>query len=102
MAGIMIERSDGPAGGRYSSRHDGRESEMTYTRTCRDKQELMVIDHTLVPEELAGRGVGLALMRRAVEDARAEGLKILPVCSFARVMLARHDDLRDVIADGSV
>jgi len=48
------------------------------------------IQHTVVPRELEGQGIGSALVRAAVEYAEAEGLRIVPTCSFAREWLARH------------
>ena len=48
------------------------------------------IQHTVVPRELEGQGIGSALVQAAVEHARAEGLRIVPTCSFAREWLAKH------------
>jgi hypothetical protein len=96
---IPISREGGGARGRYVAVVDGLESEMTYTRSKRGKIDLMIVDHTGVPKALAGRGVGLALVARAVEDARAEGFRLVPHCSFVRVMLQRHKEWQDVLAD---
>jgi uncharacterized protein len=97
MAGISIRREETESGGRYIARLDGVVSEMTFTRARRKGQDLMIIDHTGVPSALSGRGVGLALVARAVEDARVEKFRIVPHCSFVRVMLQRHKDWRDVL-----
>jgi hypothetical protein len=51
-----------------------------------------------VPEALRGRSVGAALVARAVGDARAEGLRIVPQCSFAAAQFDRHPDWQDVLA----
>ncbi len=98
MAGITIRREERAAGGRYVAIVDRLESEMTFVRSKRDGKNLMVLDHTGVPSALAGRGVGLALLARAVEDARAGKLRIVPSCSFARVMFQRHKEWQDVLA----
>lgn len=90
-----IHREEGPRGGRYIATIDGHEAELTYSRT---KENLLVVDHTGVPSVLGGRGVGQALVERAVMDARAEGTKLLPVCSFVRVQLQRHPEWQDVLA----
>jgi predicted GNAT family acetyltransferase len=95
---IPITR-EGGADGRYVAIVDGLESEMTFRRAKRGKADLMIVDHTGVPKALAGRGVGLALIGRAVEDARADGFRLVPHCSFVRVMLQRHKDWQDVLAD---
>ena len=98
MAGITVKREETETGGRYVAIVDGFESEMTFTRAKRGGQSLMIVDHTGVPSALAGRGVGLALLARAVEDARAEKFRIVPHCSFVRVMLQRHKEWQDVLA----
>ena len=89
-----ISREEGETKGRYSAIVDGHESEMTYSRAG---TSLIIIDHTDVPDALRGRGVGEALVRRAVEDARAEGKRILPLCPFAKAQIARHPEWQDVL-----
>ncbi len=67
---------------------------MTYSRLGAAS---IIIDHTEVPEALKGRGAGRALVQRGVEDARAEGRKIVPLCPFAKAQIARHPDWQDVL-----
>ncbi|MBI1362223.1 MAG: N-acetyltransferase [Alphaproteobacteria bacterium] len=100
-ADIGISREGDARGGRYVSVVDGHRSEMTFVWARRAGVKLMIVGHTGVPKALSGRGVGLALVARAVEDARAEGFRIVPHCSFVRVMLQRHKDWQDVAADAS-
>ena len=50
----------------------------------------IVFTHTEVPEAAEGHGVGDALVRFAVEDARARGLEIVPLCPFVAAWLRRH------------
>ena len=92
---LTIDRHDTADGGRYRATVQGAEAEMTYARAGRGR---IVIDHTFVPEALRGRSVGAALVARAVGDARAEGLRIVPQCSFAAAQFDRHPDWRDVLA----
>ena len=47
----------------------------------------LVLLHTGVPETHEGRGHGSALVQAAVDHARAEGLEVVPLCSFARAYL---------------
>ncbi|HEY9038989.1 MAG TPA: GNAT family N-acetyltransferase [Roseovarius sp.] len=89
---ITLEETDSK--GRYSTRVDGHEAEMTYSRAG---AATIIIDHTDVPDALRGRGVGVALVRRGVEDARAKGLKIIPLCPFAKAQIARHPEWQDVL-----
>ncbi|AUM73983.1 GNAT family N-acetyltransferase [Paracoccus jeotgali] len=89
---ITLEETD--AKGRYRAIVDGHEAEMTYSRAG---ATTIIIDHTGVPNELRGRGVGQALVRRGVEDARAKGLKIIPLCPFAKAQIERHPEWQDVL-----
>lgn len=58
----------------------------------------MVIDHTGVSTALRGQGVGQQLVDAAVAHARKEGMKIQPLCSFARGVLDGSGSYSDVLA----
>jgi predicted GNAT family acetyltransferase len=74
---------------------DGAEAEMTYTRAG---DGLIIIDHTGVPAAMRGMSVGQGMVRRAVEDARAENRRIVPLCPFAKAQIARHPEWQDVLS----
>ena len=93
---VKIEREEGSTKGRYFIRLDGHEAEMTYSRAG---EKTIIIDHTGVPDELGGRGIGGKLVRRGVEDARKEGKKIIPLCPFAKAYIEKHPELQDVLKD---
>lgn len=81
--------------GRYVIRGPGgEEAEMTFSKVG-DKQ--IIIDHTGVPDAFRGQGVGLLLVTRAVEDARAAGKTIIPLCPFASAQFRRHPEWADLI-----
>ena len=82
-------------GGRWTVVVDGHESVMTYSRAS---PTLIIIDHTAVHEALRGRGVGAVLVQRAVEDARREGFRIIPLCPFAKAQFERHVEWADVLS----
>lgn len=92
---LHIDHEEGPTKGRYVVRLNGAEAEMTYSRAG---EALIIIDHTGVPDAMRGRSVGQAMVRRAVEDARAQGRKILPLCPFAKAQIARHTEWQDVLS----
>lgn len=90
-----IELEETGSKGRYVLRGpDGAEAEMTFTRVG---QHQLIIDHTGVPDAFRGQGAGLRLVTRAVEDARAAGLKIIPLCPFAAAQFRRHPEWADVL-----
>lgn len=89
-----IEREETASKGRYVVRIDGAEAEVSYSRAG---DSLIIIDHTEVPDTLRGQGVGQALVRRSVEDAREQGHAILPLCPFATAQFERHPEWQDVV-----
>ncbi|MAB10146.1 GNAT family N-acetyltransferase [Hyphomonas sp.] len=95
MESFDIRKEDGETGGRYVTVVDGHKAEMTYSKAGTSR---IIIDHTGVPKALGGRGVGVALVQRAVEDARAAGLKIIPLCPFAKAQIEKHKEWQDVLA----
>lgn len=95
MSSLQITREDGAEAGRYVAQVEGQEAELTYLKTG---EGVLVADHTGVPPALEGRGIGSALVKALVEDARAEGRKILPACPFVAAQFKRHPDWSDLLA----
>ena len=92
---LPISRDEGASKGRYTVQVEGVEAEMTYSRAG---ERLVIIDHTGVPDALRSRHIGEALVQRGVEDARAEGRKIIPLCPFAKALISRHPEWQDILA----
>ena len=96
---MTIQREDGDTDGRYVIKlSPSAEAEMTYRKT--DKG-IMIIDHTGVPDDWRGQGVGKALVQRAVEDARARKIQIVPLCPFAKAQIDKTPDWQDVLKPAS-
>ena len=92
---IVITREDRPTGGRYVARIEGKpEAEMTFSKAG---ESIQIIDHTGVPDELGGMGVGKALVEYMVHDVRARGLKIIPLCPFTNATLRKHPEWQDIL-----
>ncbi|EBV3600103.1 N-acetyltransferase [Salmonella enterica subsp. enterica serovar Virchow] len=95
MADVDIKLEEAGTRGRYwAVAPDGSEAEMTYSKVG---DNTIIIDHTLVPDAFRGQGVGLQLVQRGVDDARAAGKKIIPLCPFAAAQFKRHPEWADVL-----
>lgn len=57
----------------------------------------MIITHTMVPDEVGGRGIAGQLTRAAFEHARALGWKVSPACSYAAGWANRHPEFADLL-----
>ncbi len=78
--------------GRYVIRKEGAEAELTYSILSPTR---IIADHTGVPDALRGTGFGRMLVERLVADARAEGVKIVPLCPYVNAERRRHPDWAD-------
>ena len=79
---------DNTARNRFELDADGHVAFSNYRRI----DGILSILHTEVPKELEGRGIGSALIRGVLDSARAQGLKVNPVCPFARAYIERHPE----------
>ena len=95
MADPIVEREVFGHKGRYVIRHGGEEAELTYSITT---PELVIADHTFVPDSFRGTGAGLAMVTRLIADARAEGFKIMPLCPFVNAQRKRHPEWADAFS----
>ncbi|HRE90026.1 MAG TPA: GNAT family N-acetyltransferase [Myxococcota bacterium] len=77
-------------------KNDGeRLAEMTYTHAG---DTMVIIDHTYVSDVLKGQGVGKQLVLAGVAWLRETGLKVIPLCPFAKSVFDRSPELADVLA----
>jgi len=83
-----------PERGRFQADVDGR----TCVADYRLDSGVMTITHTGVAPELEGRGIAGALMQAALDHAKARGLKVRPLCSFAAAYMRRHPESAALLA----
>ncbi|GLQ12025.1 N-acetyltransferase [Devosia yakushimensis] len=95
-AELVVQREDGPTRGRYVIHlAPGYDAEMTFRK---EANGTIIIDHTGVPPEYEGRGIAAKLVHRAIADAREQGFKITPVCSYVVAQFRRHPEWADLRA----
>lgn len=58
---------------------------------------LIIISHTEVADSLRGQGVGRKLLEKVVAHARENGIKIMPLCPYAKSVFDKDPSLRDVL-----
>ena len=71
-----------------------KKAEMTYSKAG---DKMIIIDHTEVDDSLRGQGAGKQMVMQAVAFARENGIKIMPLCPFAKSVFDKSPELRDVI-----
>jgi predicted GNAT family acetyltransferase len=63
---------------------------------------VMHLVHTEVPRRLEGRGLAAQVVQAALDYARGNGLKVVPVCGYVRAYMRRRKDTQDLLASGRV
>lgn len=63
----------------------------------RSSETVITLDHTLVDASLRGTGAGESLIKAAVEWAREQGFKIIPMCPYANSVFMKNKSLQDVL-----
>lgn len=93
---MQIQHKDGQRHSMFYVEEDGeRVAEIVYAS---GGEGTIVIEHTEVDEDLQGHNIGFELVRKVVDYARSHGLKISPVCPFAKAVFDKRADFRDVLA----
>jgi predicted GNAT family acetyltransferase len=73
---------------RFMTEVNGERAVLDYTL----RDGIMTITHTGVPRPIEGRGIASELMRAALSTARANGWRVVPLCSYAEAYLERHPE----------
>ena len=87
--------TNNPDGRRYEARIG--EQLVGWVDYGRVRNRLVAL-HTEVPPEFGGRGIGSALVRHVIAEARAEGFTITPRCPLFEAHFQRYAKDRDVLA----
>lgn len=93
---ITITRHGSRNSGEYHAHVAGHREigRLTWTRDG----DIRIVDHTLVPAAIGGRGVAARLVEAIIADARAENFRIRPDCSYVALAFSRHPEWADLRA----
>jgi predicted GNAT family acetyltransferase len=78
---------------RYEMDEEGHTSFADYRR----QGSQLFVDYVYAPPPLRGSGAAGRLMAALAADARAQGLKITPICGYAAAWLRRSHEFRDLV-----
>jgi uncharacterized protein len=95
MSDVTIR--DNPAELRYEALANG---ELVGEIRYRTEPGLVVLVHTDVAPSAEGTGVGSRLVAGALDDIRARGLGVVPLCPFVAAFIRRHPDYADLVRAG--
>jgi predicted GNAT family acetyltransferase len=79
---------------RYELRVDGR---LAGTAAFVDRGGQRIFHHTEINQSHRGEGLSAVLIERALADATASGMRIVPVCPAVKAYLDKHDGFADAV-----
>ena len=91
LEALTIENNE--AEKRFEVEVNGRLALLEYIRAGKN----ITYTHTEVPKELEGMGIGGRLARHALEFARDNELKVIPICPFVTNYLRTHPEYQPLI-----
>lgn len=78
---------------RYEFEIEGRKAYVEYT----EKTGVMTLEHTYVPQQLEGRGIGSELVKAVLEDIKQNKKQVIPQCDFIAQYIFRHPEWEELI-----
>ena len=100
MEGLKITRHGSEQAGEYRAHVPGSDavSRLTWVQHGPECDRVRAAQHTLVPRELGGQGIAARLVDALMADARTQGFKVRPDCSYVAAAFDRHPDWSDLRA----
>lgn len=79
---------------RFCTAIDGHTAYLTYI----DNGDTLIYNHTAVPHELGGQGLGSKIVKHALDYARDSGKKVVPTCGFVAHFIDKNPEYQSVLA----
>lgn len=79
-------------------RWEARVGDQTAVLNYTQDGDVLTLVRTKVPPTLEGKGIGSRLVRTVLENARTEGMKIIPQCPFVAAYIKRHPEYQDLVS----
>jgi uncharacterized protein len=93
---MAISVTDQPDRERFEAREES--GEVAGFLTYQVTGGIVAYTHTEVLPAFEGKGVGSQIVRAAMDDARAKGRSVVPICPFLVKWLDRHHEYDDIVA----
>jgi predicted GNAT family acetyltransferase len=92
---MLIQNKKVGTKGKFYIEQEGKPvAEMVYTMPAADK---MIVEHTEVDESLKGKNIGRQLVHHMVEFARANKIKVIPLCPFTDAIIKKTPEYQDIL-----
>lgn len=93
---MHIELEETARQGRYFIPADHNADDVAELNFSKPDDHTISADRTYVPDRYRGQGIAAQLVGRLVADARSNGVKIIPACSYVAKAFEKHPEWADV------
>jgi uncharacterized protein len=83
---------------RFEATVDGLGALITYRRL----PDRLVLPHMEVPPALEGKGLAAKLARTALDFARGNHLRVVPLCPYVSSFIQKHREYQDLVSAGDL
>ena len=90
-----LEIINNKAANRYEARVQDELAVLEYHSSA----NVIILNHTEVPQHLEGKGVGSFLIKHVLDEARENRYDVVPMCPFVAVYIRRHQEYRDLVPE---
>lgn len=90
MSEVTITRHEQQGAGEYHAHVEG--SSHIGRLTWVAQNDVRVADHTIVPPAIGGRGIAAKLVEALIADAREQGFRVRPTCSYVAAKFDEHPE----------
>jgi predicted GNAT family acetyltransferase len=94
METTLLHQEEGSKGELQLMHNENVIARMTYSKV--DPQNI-IVDHTSVEPTFKGQGIGKKIVEELVYWARNNGIKVLPLCTFAKATLEKQKEWSDIL-----
>jgi predicted GNAT family acetyltransferase len=94
--GVTITVTEVPERERFEARDEA--GELAGVLTYQLTGDIVAFTHTKVDPSFEGQGVGSALARAAMDDARDRKRTVVPICPFVSGWLDKHPEYEKLVA----
>lgn len=90
------EVADNAAQQRYEIHAGG---ELAGFLAYRERPKGLALTHTEIDDAFEGQGLGSKLVAATLDDLRARGIEVLPICPFVKSYIERHREYVDLVPE---
>ena len=76
------------------------EGKIVFIEYIIDKENVMYLTHTEVPQSLSGKGIGSSIVKKVLHFIKDNNYTLAPLCPFVAKYITKHTEWKTILANG--